>query len=200
MKLTSIQKEVLIGTVLGDGSLKRSRSGKSACLQICHSIKSKDYVEWKRQIFANWVFCEPKYHESNKALIFRTLSHPEIFKFVENFYDGKTKIVPKNIQDFLKSDLSLAVWFMDDGNGYIRNNGLRISTYSFGIEGNKLLQKCLLANFGIESTIFSDSKGFQLYIPIKNGNASKFRKLIKPYLLSSMLYKIENRSPVETHI
>ena len=36
--LTDIQREVLVGTILGDGSIKLSVSGKAARLQICQSF------------------------------------------------------------------------------------------------------------------------------------------------------------------
>src|SRR3989344_2446768 len=101
LKLSQIQRDVLIGTTLGDGSLKISRSGKAAQLQICHSYSSKEYVLWKKEIFANWVFCEPRYHVINNSLIFRTLSHPLIFEYMKAFYIGRIKIVPQNISDIL---------------------------------------------------------------------------------------------------
>lgn len=200
LDLSSIQRDVLIGTILGDGSFKISRSGKAAQLQICHSFSSKDYVLWKKQIFDNWVFAEPRYHQINNSLIFRTVSHSLIFEFMKAFYKGKIKIIPQNISDILKSDLSLAVWFMDDGNGYLRSNAFRISTYAFGLKGNLLLQQCLSKNFGLKVNLVRDSKGFQLYIPTSNGSAFKFKSLIEPYIIPLMRYKIERRSPVETYM
>lgn len=151
LNLSQFQREVLVGTILGDGSFKISRSGKAARLQVCHSVKVREYVDWKKQIFANWVFSEPKYHESNKALIFRTVSHPLIFELMEIFYKEKIKFIPKNISDLLTSPLSLAVWFMDDGNGYLESYALRISTYAFGLEGNLLLKDCLNRNFSVNA-------------------------------------------------
>ncbi len=200
LDLSSIQRDVLIGTILGDGSFKISRSGKAAQLQICHSFSSKDYVFWKRQIFKNWVFAEPRYHQINNSLIFRTISHSLIFEYMKAFYKGKIKIIPQNIFDILKSDLSLAVWFMDDGNGYLKSNAFRISTYAFRLEGNLLLQQCLSKNFGLKVNLVRDSKGFQIYIPTSNGSAFKFKSLIEPYIIPLMRYKIESRSPVETYI
>ncbi len=193
LDLSQIQKDVLIGTVLGDGSLKISRSGKAAQLQICHSFSAKEYVYWKKEVFNNWVFCEPRYYSINNALIFRTVSHPLIFEYMKVFYNGRQRVVPKNIGKLLKSALSLAVWFMDDGNGYLKNNAFRISTYAFGLEGNLSLKSCLKQNFGLEVTVFKDSKGYQLYVPTANGNALKFKNLIAPYILPIMLYKIERR-------
>ncbi|MBI2334643.1 hypothetical protein HYU96_02470 [Candidatus Daviesbacteria bacterium] len=198
LSLSDIQKQVLIGTVLGDGSLKISGSGKAARLQICHSASAKEYVLWKQKIFENWVFNEPTYYKINNSLIFRTVSHPLIFEYMKIFYRGRLKIIPKNICDLLKSPLSLAVWFMDDGNGYLKNSAFRISTYGFGLEGNMLLKNCLKKNFGLDVSVFRDSKGWQIYVPINNGSAQRFKFLICPYIISSMTYKIESRSPVET--
>ncbi len=195
LNLSQIQRDVLIGTVLGDGSLKISRSGKAAQLQICHSFSSKEYVFWKQQIFKNWVFAEPRYYQINNSLIFRTISHPLIYEYMKIFYIERIKIIPKNISDILKSDLSLAVWFMDDGNGYLDRDAYRISTYAFGLKGNLLLQQCLSKNFGLKVNLVRDSKGFQLYIPTSDGSAIKFKDLVKPYILPPMRYKIENRSP-----
>ena len=198
--LTDRQKEVLIGTLLGDGSIKISVSGKAARLQICQSFDYKEYVFWKKSIFKEWVLSGPKYYKVNNSLIFRTVSHPEIYKFYSKFYINKVKKIPKDINDILKSNLSLAVWFMDDGNGYHHANSYRLSTYAFGYEGNLLLQKCLLENFGLNTHLFKDSKGFQIYIPTRGGDANKFKKLIFDHIIPKMKYKFRNTSPVETDL
>lgn len=189
LHLSDIQKQFLIGTLLGDGSLKISVSGKSARLQVCHSYDHEEYVLWKKSIFKEWVLNGPKYYRINNSLIFRTISHPEIYKFYNDFYQNKIKIVPKDINSLLKTGLSLAVWFMDDGNGFKQNDAYRLSTYAFGYEGTTSLQKCLLSNFNIRTNLWKDSKGYQIYIPISGGEALKFRKLIAPYITADMKYK-----------
>ena len=196
--LTDIQREVLVGTILGDGSIKLSVSGKAARLQICQSFDYKEFVFWKKSIFKEWVLSGPKYYKVNNSLIFRTVSHPEIYKFYSKFYINKIKIVPKDINNILKSNLSLAVWFMDDGNGYRKNDAYRLSTYAFGYNGNLLLQKCLFENFGIKTSLIKDSKGYQIYIPITGGVSDKIKKLIYKYIIPTMRYKFRSISPVET--
>lgn len=198
--LTDRQKEVLIGTLLGDGSIKISVSGKAARLQICQSFDYKEYVFWKKNIFKEWVLSGPKYYKVNNSLIFRTVSHPEIYKFYSKFYKNKVKIIPKDINDILKSNLSLAVWFMDDGNGYQHMDSYRLSTYAFGYEGNLLLQKCLLVNFGLKTNLVRDSRGFQIYIPVRSGDADRFKKLVMSHIIPKMRYKFRNTSPVETDL
>ena len=93
----------------------------------------------------------------------------------------------------LTSALSLAVWFMDDGNGYLNSYALRLSTYAFGLEGNLLLKSCLSNNFGLKVSLRKDSKGYQLYIPTSDGSALRFKDLIAPYVIPRMKYKIERR-------
>lgn len=200
LKLSDIQKDVLIGTILGDGYLRPSRSGKAARLQICHKAAVKEYVDWKYQIFKNLVFSEPRNQIQNNSLRFTTISHPDLLEYLKYFYINSLKIIPKNILDILKSSLSLAVWFMDDGNGYLDRDAYRISTYAFGLEGNLLLQECLKENFGLQVNFHRDSKGIQIYFPLKNGSALRFKNLIAPYVIPSMKYKIERRSPVETYM
>ena len=189
LHLSDIQKQVLVGTLLGDGSLKISVSGRSARLQICHSFEHEEYVFWKKEIFNEWVLSGPKYYKINNSLIFRTVSHSEIHTFFKYFYPNKVKIVPRNIKSLLKSGLSLAVWFMDDGNGYSNTGAYRLSTYAFGLKGTLLLQKCLFDNFGLRSNLKKDSKGYQIYIPVKSGSASKFRELTYKYTTQDMKYK-----------
>lgn len=48
-KLTSKQKEILLGTLLGDGVLELN--GRYPRLRIDHSEKQKAYVEWKYKMF-----------------------------------------------------------------------------------------------------------------------------------------------------
>lgn len=188
--LSNVQNDVLLGTLLGDGHLQVSCSGRTARLEISHSYSSKDYVRWKKEIFGRWVICEPRHHKANNGFSFRTLSHPLLYKYQRIFYENGIKIIPKQIGDLLKNPLSLAVWFMDDGNGYLKHEAYRISTYAFKNKGNILLQECLYKNFGLVTNLVRDKKGVQLYIPIKNGNASKFKNLIEKYIIPSMNYKI----------
>ena len=58
-KLSAIQQEVLVGTLLGDGRLEcRSKSG-SARLRIHHAESQRDYLFWKFHVFQNLVTREP---------------------------------------------------------------------------------------------------------------------------------------------
>lgn len=48
-EFTEYQKEILIGSILGDGCFKMNRKGINASFDENHSLKQLDYCEWKRQ-------------------------------------------------------------------------------------------------------------------------------------------------------
>lgn len=48
--LTDEQLQVIIGTVLGDASITKSRNKReTACIRFCHSIHQKEYIWYKYQ-------------------------------------------------------------------------------------------------------------------------------------------------------
>jgi len=192
LKLTQLQQNVVVGTILGDGCLIVSRSNLSARLQIRHCIKHKNYVEWKYQFFKDWVLTKPRFDKHNNSWYFRTLSHTSLMEIRQLFYKEK-KLIPGNLNTLLVSPLSLAIWFMDDGNGFKHYDGLRISTYAFGQNGNEILQNCLEDNFKLKTSLLTDCKGHQLLFPKQS--AKKLYKMIKPYIIPCMQYKFATLTP-----
>ena len=113
--LSSKQKEVLIGTLLGDGILERN--GQYVRLRVDHSIKQKSYVEWKYKIFHKFTTGGMKYlsrldNRKKKRYYhckFDTISTPLLSEFHRKFYPNGQKRVPKDIIRIFKKPLSLAV-------------------------------------------------------------------------------------------
>lgn len=194
-KLTKRQKEILIGMLLGDGCLEKN--GRNVRLRIEHGLRQRDYLDWKFKEFQNLTTDKPRLVEGTIHLKvgrryrrwhFSTFSFPELNTYWHKFYFWKRKRIPKDILKLLRSPLSLAVWYMDDG--YKRNdcNALRINTDYFLYREQKLLQKCLKINFGIDVRIHRKGKFWNIYIP--NSEAKNFCKIVKPYILPGMQYKI----------
>lgn len=186
--LSEIQTKILVGTLLGDGCLMSSRSGKAARLQIRHNYKFVDYVEWKFSYFNNWCLTKPRFDHCNNSFVFKTVSHEQLMEVKKMFYGNQGKYIPEDINRLLTDPLSLAVWFMDDGSGDKRICRLKLSTYAFKEKGNLLLQKCLEKNFGLRTKIIRDSKGGYLYFPKED--AIQLCRLINPYVLTCMEYKL----------
>lgn len=195
MELSDRQRAIIIGSLLGDTCLERN--GIRYRLRMEHSNAQKEYVLWKCHMFAGFVTnASPMkveaFHlvQKKKYVSWRMYTKTlGVFNtFAEQFYFNGKKVLPKNLDKILTDPLSIAVWFMDDG--YKRNdcNAFRISTDSFSLEENKLLQKMLVKNFGIQCSVHKKGAYWNLYIPQKF--AKDFVALVKPYILPSFSYKI----------
>ena len=192
--LSKRQKEILIGTILGDGHLEKN--GQGVRLRVDHGMAQSDYLFWKHQEFKDFATNQPRiikafHKKENKyyeRMHFSTYSNGLFAEWRDLFYRDRVKIVPRNIAKILVSPLSLAVWFMDDG--YKKNdcNALRINTDLFSLEEQKVLINCLQENFGVDSTIHKKGKTYNIYIPERA--AHKFCELIRPYFIDSLLYKV----------
>lgn len=184
--LTKFQKSVIIGSILGDGYLRIIRGRKNAFLEVNHSIKEKDYVDWKYAVLKNIIKTPPKMRKSgNQKVAYRffTRCHPELTDLLKRFYLKQRKIIPEDIK---LNSIVLAVWYMDDGckcgkdNYYLNTQGFdRQSQY-------KLIHKLKL--IGINSSLNKDKKYFR--IRIKSDSIKKFISIIKNILIRSMRYKI----------
>ena len=61
LSLNLVQRQIIIGSLLGDGYLYPTVSKKYAYFRIAHGPKQKDYVWWKYNYFKNWVLTSPHY-------------------------------------------------------------------------------------------------------------------------------------------
>ena len=194
MLLTQRQDAIVIGTILGDGCLERN--GKNVRLRLEHSKDQRSYLLWKfkelKSIVTGSIMKIRAYHKINRRFYesYRayTFTDEAINYYWNMFYLKNKKVIPVNIGKLLTNPLSLAIWFMDDG--YKRNdcNAFRLGTDSFGLEGQIMLQKVLLENFGIETKTHKKGKYWNIYIPERE--SKKFVNIVKPYIIPRFEYKI----------
>ncbi|MFZ5366511.1 MAG: LAGLIDADG endonuclease [Patescibacteria group bacterium] len=185
---------MLIGSLLGDGTLRRGIRAINVNFKVEHGLRQKEYVFWKYLVFRNWVFTEPKlsyrYRDNGKRYLkswwFRTVRHPVLTKYWKHFYSGRKKIIPDLI-DKLFDSLVLAVWVMDDG--CYQHGRIDISTYAFTLKEIHRLQDALRTVFALESHYFKDrEKGYRIYFSVSE--TKKVINFIRPYIIPSMQYKI----------
>ncbi len=67
--LTQLQKSVIIGSLLGDGYVRKIPGRKDAFLEINHSFAQRDYVDWKYKMFENVSGNPPKRRKGNGGRI-----------------------------------------------------------------------------------------------------------------------------------
>lgn len=192
LSLNEHQHSVVIGSILGDGHLAENWSKTNYRLKMTHSVKQMEYISWKYTVLREWFLSEPKYYEKTKSVTVRTISHQEFTALRRIFYKGKKKIIPENIQDFLRNAVTIAVWFMDDGNAVRRDNGTirgyNLNTQSFTEEENHRFVAIFKKHFDIPCTLNKNHKKYRLYIGV-NGS-ERFRNLIKAYIIPSLQYKL----------
>jgi len=192
--LSKRQREILIGLILGDGHLEKLYTPTFGRLKVEHSYKQKDYVDWLYKEFSNWVKSRPttKIVKAWGGIWinygFSTYGHRILGEFKERFYKRKKKIIPDDLEKDI-TPLGLAIWFMDDGSiKSKRHKGIFLNTQGFSENDVRKLQKVLKNKFGISSTTRKEKNGKQIYLGGKSGE--KFIVLIRPYIISSMQYKI----------
>jgi len=197
LKLSDLQKEVLIGLLMGDGHLE-SRDGRIYRLKIEHSYLQKEYVDWLYDIFKEWVLTPPQEKIQSlsgvqyKKFWFSTVSYGAFRFYGQQFYREKKKILPKLIHKWL-SPLAIAVWFMDDGSiKSNRHRALILNTQSFSISELQRLIRFLKEKYGIEMKPRKQSrKSIEIYQLITVGDTvEKLVQVIEPYILPSMRYKL----------
>lgn len=186
-KLTPFQKEVLVGSLLGDGHLSANAYGKNYRFQVVHMKEHKGYVDWKYEIFKNWCISKPKFQEINNSWRFRTISHPTLTEFHKLFYRGTKKILPYELDKILESPITLAIWFMDDGSVGPGHRGLTLNTQNFTREENERLMNYFADSFKFRVSLHKDKKSWRLYI--FPGSSLEFKRRIDEFVLPEFKYK-----------
>ncbi len=177
--LSSRQKALIIGSLLGDGTMRLGKGARNVNFKVEHGLIQKDYVRWKYNILKPFVFTKQKmsyrYNKNGnryaKSWWFRTIRHPIFTQIYVRFYKGEKyrngkKIVPSDIEKEM-GPLVLAVWIMDDGS-YSKGR-IDISTYSFSLRGINTLQKSIKKIFDVRANCYRDrDKGFRMYFNKEN--------------------------------
>lgn len=205
------QKSLIVGSVLGDGSLTQSKDCINARFCERHCERQKDYLVWKRN--AMKPFTKSKIYETKagehvisdvkcnvqKSYMFSTISHPYLTKLRNIFYRDGIKLIPNELYDFING-LVLAVWFCDDGCfTYDKVRGiyrLDLHTESFTYRENlficrNILNKFFNKAFRINSRRYQSGKAY--YICLSGVfNLIEVVDKIKQFIPQCMLHKFKH--------
>jgi hypothetical protein len=193
--LTFEQKSLIFGSTLGDGSIILSQRRKNAYFKVDHCEKQKDYLFWKRSVLGSLVNTIRKNIDKRQNSImysFNTISHKDLNLLRDLLYKDNIKVIKPEIETYL-NDLSLAIWFMDDGTKSGKNN-YRIATDCFSEEENYILTNILYQKFNIKPTVckYTRNEKQYYYLHINKFYSSIMTDIIKPYIVECLKYKIIN--------
>nr|QUV75604.1 hypothetical protein [Caulerpa lentillifera] len=212
MTLTQLQKDLIFGSLLGDGNLQTSSNGRTWRYRAIQKSQHKEYLFNKYEILKNLcgVIVVPKENaildkRTNKLIkrwSFNTLTNTSLKFFGNMFYrydlnkQKWIKKVPLKIQTFL-NPRALAYFYMDDGalKWLGHSNAMRICTENFSLEDIHRIKNTLKNLYNIDTNLTkkklkNEEIRFRILIPEKSSNS--FRELIKPYLIECMKYKVSD--------
>lgn len=184
--LTSKQHAVLVGSLLGDGTLRKQAGRLNALFEVNHSNEYCEYVDWKYSVLQSFVLTKPKARKSNGQRVayrFTTRSLPVFTQYYEWFYRTGEKHIPS---DLILDELMLAVWFMDDGSK--SRNAIYLNTQQFELIEQEFLMRCLDKKFEIKCALHADKKYHRIYV--KTSSVSKFIDIVSDYILPCFRYKL----------
>ena len=147
------------------------------------------------QLFLPWVLTPPRKRRSKASngswatsWLFSTVSHEAFRFYAHQFYDDRTKRVPKLIHRWLMPR-GLAYWFMDDGSmKSSQSKGVIFNTQGFARPDVERLVELLHTRFALQATIRRQSDGMQIYV--SGASYEDFMKLVDRYVIAEMRYKL----------
>lgn len=190
--ISSSMHQVLLGTLLGDGYMKDPKS-----YALGHGVFQMDYcyhVAERLHPFVASIGDINTKSKTEKAFSFWTHHHDVFLPYFQRFYShGKSKkyITSETVPDL--GPEGLAYWFMDDG-----KHGYYLCVGKISEQEGSILIDVLKQNFGIGVTFQAQDKlrgHFNLYVLAKSRD--KFLRLISPYIIPSMQYKLTARAPAQ---
>jgi len=187
--LSPLGRDIVCGTVLGDGHLNAA----SAHLFYSHSERQSEYAQFKAGLLAE---LQPRVQALSVAAVaggapvypavhVRTLAHRALGVLRRDFYDDGKRVPPWLAEEL--NERMLAIWFMDDGYTRIRPGGRQplaeIATNCFGAADLQILLRGL-ARLGLPAKASRQ----RLYFDVASTRA--LAELIAPYVPPSMRYKL----------
>jgi recombination protein RecA len=189
---TSEQLQIILGSLLGDGSVSNGKKGDYICqsqFAVSHGPKQKPYLFWKYKKLSDLCSSEPKELADGKWR-FRSFHHPFFSELRKKWYPRGKKILNISLLESI-TPLGLAVWYMDDGSLIKSGNFMKISTCCFTESEHRILVDWLKQKFDIRShtKVYS---GYRVLV-IDLDDRKKFVKLVRKFITPEMKYKITFR-------
>lgn len=188
IEITQEQKEILFGTLMGDGNIQKQGVG-SYLGRYNHSIKQLTYCKHIQNKLVGLTSEVTEYTIKSKkgkeynCCRFQLKNNYKLKELYDMFYYNGKKDVPLNLE--LLTPKAMAYWFMDDGTAS-SGCSISIATCSFSLEGLIRLKNYLFDTYNLEVTI---KKDFKLYFTAKSGR--KFYSLTKQFIIPEMMYKFK---------
>ena len=195
---TSIQKQLLIGTLLGDGSAYPNNSDNYINgISFSHSIKQKEYINYKIKLLGN-LYNNTRNLTSgfgSEILSVNTVCNKITQNIYEYVYKNNKKTITKELLSQLNS-LGIAIWYMDDGS-ISKNINMRDKA-NFHVDNFLDSEKSLIKDYfdtlgyycHLRNNGKENNKTFIVLTP--EGTENLFYNICQ-YIIPSMQYKLSEK-------
>ena len=186
---------VLVGTMMGDGSLKLNSKMTHARMSLNHGPVQKDYLQWKVDYFGSLFkksLTQDQHIDGRTGKRYggwynTSRQHPWLTEWRHIFYPEGKKVVTEEILSYI-DDQALAIWWCDDGGTDSSEKGrYKFHTGNLSSSEYELLYAWFSAQ-GFDPHIYYRTENSVMYIFRAEGSR-ELRRRISPYIPESMLYK-----------
>lgn len=210
--LSVLQKELIIGGLLGDGTIGLTRKGSPSFI-FQHTEKSLDYILLKKHLLKNFVIrekptlCIGRISKpisghivySRPSYKIGTVTHQDFEEFDKLFYTQKNgkriKIFKRELSNMI-TPLSLLFWYMDDGSlgsgGLYNSPFINLYTNNFSLGEQKRMQTMFRKKFTLNPKIQLIKQQNNYYLRFGVADVSELMRIFKPlkrFIPPSMSYK-----------
>ena len=198
-KLSKEQKSILIALLIGDGTIS-----SNYVFKLSHSTHQRAFLEWKINLLNTLgiknngikeYVSKTGYNEGKQVLYSQMSINPTIKALRRTVYTPK-KTLSRKLLNWL-TPLGLAIWYMDDGHINVNTSSqrssiqhtIKIATCVDESTANMILQY-FKEVWDITFRLFKEGKGTFSVASSSEADCENFIKLVKPYIIPSLLYKI----------
>ena len=198
ISLSNSCKQVLLGTLLGDGSLKLQKNYKNVRFQMRHSVVQASYFYWKvemlKEIAINKAvyLSEPDGFSNNKKLHFQSRALESLTALHKITHLNNKLHIRRRWLNCL-TPLSLAVWWLDDGSLITNGRQGVICTDGFNVDSVKILSRFLEVVWGVKTRVRPANKKnpFQCRLFLSTSETKNLFRIILPFIpVKEMLPKV----------
>jgi hypothetical protein len=208
-KLSKEQKSILIALLIGDGTIS-----SNYVFKLSHSTHRREFLEWKINLLNTLgiknngikeYVSKTGYNEGKQVLYSQMSINPTIKALRRTVYIPK-KTLSRKLLNWL-TPLGLAIWYMDDGHINVNTSSqrssiqhtIKIATCVDENTANMILQY-FKEVWSITFRLFKEGKNTFSIASSSEADCENFIKLIKPYIIPSLLYKIRKNFTKEEFI
>ena len=189
------------GVLLGESQAERRRSGQGVRLSMSQESHHGEYLLWLHAQINNRGYCNPVPPKIQTRLCtggkrrymfrFHTFTYSSLSSLYSAWYTNNIKHIPKNIAEYI-TPLALAIWVIGDG---VRvGKGLSLSTNSFTDQDCTRLTQVLYDLYNVKSSVESGPRRYKINIWAES--MFDLRSVVRPHMVSSILYKLGESSTV----